>query len=434
MTALPRVSNMLRMFMPAIPVASQIFGTRWSKQPSTAPLPRNYQVAVFCDTGNDPDDIFAHVYQARHMGKHLSLVVTTLYNPQEKARICSAVFKQLGIQPRIVAGYGTSGGDQATWMRAYPCWPQKFGIPGSTNSVSLIQGKAYREKFTTDMQTAPIEVETVSERLGELLTQSNKQLVIIGQAPLTDLTRACEKIPRLLQRVNRIVMMGGWFCDETGGILRLGYNTAVDLRSAKHILTQTDTPVFIINSELTKQFPLKEAELMVLEKSQHKTPLGEALSVDMHAYWENKKPPQGNLGLADLLTSYLTLHPEEIEQTVPVRLTFNEELVAANIDMFHEQSKHVIRVEKVGTSNIQLVTAVKDPERTRSYLISEIATLFYSNIPPESFQKIFTRTTSENIDDIAYELNHYSQSTSLQEELPLAYSSASEKQRNQGNG
>lgn len=76
------------------------------------------------------------------MRDRIRLVATTLYDPQEKARICSVVFKQLGIQPRIVSGYGATGGTLETWMRTYPCWPQKFGIPGSTNVVSLVQGKA----------------------------------------------------------------------------------------------------------------------------------------------------------------------------------------------------------------------------------------------------------------------------------------------------
>jgi inosine-uridine nucleoside N-ribohydrolase len=396
------------MLMVTVPSALVLYGLnkRFTASP-VAPLPRNYRVAIFCDTGNDPDDVFAHIYQARHMRERVSLIATTLYDPQEKARICSAVFKQLGIQPRIVSGYGATGGNQEAWMRTYPCWPLKFGIPGSTNTVSLVQGKAYREKFAKDMEEAPIEIETTSQALGQLLEGTEKNLVIIGQAPLTDLTKACDKMPRLLQRVDRIVLMGGWFCDETGAVSRLGYNTAVDLKSAKHILTQKDTSVLIVNSELTKHFPLKESELQVLEKSQHKTSLGEALSADMHSYWENKKPAKGNLGLADILTSYLAQHPEEISQTIPVRLDFNEELVAANIDMFHEQSKRVIQVEKVAKSNIQLVAAVKNPEQTRLFLISEIATLFYPNVPSASFQKIFSRVNAENIDDIAHELNSW---------------------------
>ncbi len=410
MPAIPKIANARNMLTLTVPSALAMYQFNKHRLNNTlvTPLPNNYRVAVFCDSGNDPDDLFAHIYQARHMPERLKLVVTTLYNPKEKARICSVAFKQLGIQPRIIAGYGASGGDQETWMRTYPCWPQRFGIPGSTNVVSLAQGKAYRDKFAADMEGAPIEAETAPQRLGELLNGSEKNLIIIGQAPLTDLTMACEKIPRLMQCVDRIVMMGGWFCDETGGISRLGYNTAVDLRSAKHILTQKDALVLIINSELTKQFPLKETELQILEKSQHKTPLGEALSTDMHSYWENKKPPKGNLGLADILTSYLALHPEEIGKVMPVRLTFNEELVAANVDMFHEQSKNVIQVEKVSASNIQLVTAVKNPEKIRSYLISEIATLFYPNVPSESFQKIFSDVNSENAEDIARKLNQWS--------------------------
>jgi inosine-uridine nucleoside N-ribohydrolase len=238
MTYIPKLSSVRNMLMVTVPGALALYGLNKRFTASAVPpLPHNYRVAIFCDTGNDPDDVFAHVYQARHMRERVSLVATTLYDPQEKARICSVVFKQLGIQPRIVSGYGATGGNQEAWMGTYPCWPQKFGIPGSTNSVSLLQGKAYREKFAKEMEEASIEVETTPQALGELLEGSEKNLVIIGQAPLTDLTKACDKIPRLLQRVDRIVLMGGWFCDETGAISRLGYNTAVDLRSAKHIFT-----------------------------------------------------------------------------------------------------------------------------------------------------------------------------------------------------
>jgi hypothetical protein len=307
--------------------------------------------------------------------------------------------------PHILAGYGAFGGDRDIWLKTYPCWPQKFGIPGSTNAVSLFQGVAYRTVFE-ELDGLPIEEDTVTQRLSDLSKECAQDLIIVGQAPLTDLTRACQEDPDLLKRCNRIVMMGGWFTDNNGDFLRLGYNTAVDLRSAKHILTQSDVPVLIVSSELVKKFPLTDRERAVFELSKCKTPLGEAVGIDMHNYWANKKPPKGNLGLADILTSYLAQHPEAIDVTQPVRLTFNDELVEANIDMFDPQAKNLIKVEPEETSNIHVITAVKDAEQLRISLVSEIAAIFYPNVSPEIFQKIVANLEAVGEEATAQQLNY----------------------------
>lgn len=50
-------------------------------------LPSNPNYLIDTDAGNDPDDIFAHVLSAQEFGKRIRLVTTTLYRPEEKAKI-----------------------------------------------------------------------------------------------------------------------------------------------------------------------------------------------------------------------------------------------------------------------------------------------------------------------------------------------------------
>lgn len=59
-------------------------------------LPKKPAFIIDTDVGNDPDDVLAHIYAARAFGSQIRLISTTLYRPEEKARISKLVFSQMG--------------------------------------------------------------------------------------------------------------------------------------------------------------------------------------------------------------------------------------------------------------------------------------------------------------------------------------------------
>ncbi len=347
-------------------------------------LPTKPQFIIDTDSLNDPDDVLAHIYSIKEFGESIGLVTTNLYDPKTKAKGVKLLFKLLGY-PKIPvsSGYGVDAGDEESFLKVYPCWPTKFGIPGKTNKVSLLQAKAYR-KYFSDFDTMTISEGTAVKDIISVSKTCDKNLVVIAQAPLTNLALAFDS----MQNIDRIVMMGGWLEDEHGSISRLGYNTAVDLKSSQKILEQDKVPVIIISSELVKKnkFVISDKEREVLLGSSCKTLLGQAVCDDMHAYWENKVPPKGELAIADMLTAYVAKHPESISKTQCVKLKFDERLL--DIDMFHPSSKDVIKVKKVEKSNVYIVTELVNSTKIRMQLVLSLFSLFYPGVEEKLIQEL----------------------------------------------
>lgn len=381
-----RLNAHLRLVTRSVEVErKRTFESQWVK---LLPPSQSRVFAHETDIGNDTDDVFAQVLALNDYGHQMRLVTTTLYHPEDKAKIAALFYKVFGMRVSVSSGYGVYHGEESTWLTQYPCWPQKFGIPGSTNKVSLHQAAAYKKYFSSDFESATIHQRTAVDDIVKLCRKEGQNLILVSLAPLTNLALALEKDPGCMDKINRLVMMGGWFDDAQGGIARLGYNTAVDLAASRKILEQTRFPVLIISSELVKTFTLRDKEREVFLLSPCKTKLGEAACEDMHTYRQHKIPSGGELGLADALTAYIANHPEVIRTSQPVTLTFNPDLL--KIDMFDPRSKEVIKLSEPqdGMSNVHIVKGLYEPEQLRMKLVSELLPLFYPNVLPEQFAKL----------------------------------------------
>lgn len=348
-------------------------------------VPQQPVVIIDTDVGGDPDDIFAMVLAASLFKERVSLVTTIGYCPEEKSRISDLVFRKLGLKPQIAAGYGVyKNEDSSHWLERFPCWAKRFGIPGETDKVTLLQAKPYRNLFKK-FDSVPVTPNSAADELVKLCRASSKDVVIIGQAPLSNLAQAKALDAESLSTVNRIVLMGGWFEDDERRIVRLGFNTNTDLHASKQVLQQKTTPVLIVNSEMVKKFnfTLRDKEREVFRMAPSKIKLGKALYEDMENYWLHKTPSGGELGLADALTVYLAKHPEAISHSRAVEIEFDDDLL--HVDMFHPQSKKAMRVREVAESNIRVVDELHDPLEVRKALISSLVPLFYPGVSVENF-------------------------------------------------
>lgn len=368
-------------------------------------FPDNPRYAVDTDAANDPDDLEALNYLLEDYGKKLALITTTLYRPEEKAKACMLFLQQHGIKIPVSSGYGVYRGEEALWSKRYPCWPEKFGLPGSTNKLFPLQVQAYR-KYFSDFDKIVINERTAPCDLAQFCRKHKKNAVLVSLAPCTNIYLAHQYDPGCLDSINRIVAQAGWFENDCGEITRLGYNTSVDLEASRFLLEQTKVPVFIVSSALIKKydFSLRDKEREVLKKSTQKTALGKALCEDMHMYRENKVPAGGELPIADMLAAYIATHPEAISKTQSVVLIFNEKLM--HIDMFHPDSKNVIKVRTVEDGNIHIIREIHEPENIRRCLIASLLPLFYPKTSKEEFEKLID--TMSDAQEIANCLNEKS--------------------------
>lgn len=365
--------------------SSNIITTAYFQQ-----LPQELKVAVHTDIGNDPDDALALflMLQAMQQGEmpkgSLQQIVTTLYRPAQKAAIAAKICSFMENNAiSIFPGSGCDAEKPSDFMQAYPFWPAIWGIPGSTNAVSLGQGRGYEALPLTNSQ--------ITTEGPASFAASRKDTVMLGLAPFTDLAKMVDRG----ERMNRLVIMGGYFGKENNGnieVARAGYNTAIDPDASEKVLTQTKYPVLIFNSQHVTdwQFSWKQEEILAILFSEEKNELGEALAKDLTFYWSEKKPkPFGSLVMADVLTVYAgVLHPELIKATMPVEFTFHAKHchnaatgVNEPIDMMHAQAKTLFSVNKKDASNIHIVTELTvEPEILRNQIIEKIATsLFFKN-------------------------------------------------------
>lgn len=354
-------------------------------------LPANGKLKVDTDVGNDTDDANALVYALQpNNSVTLNGISTTLYRPYQKACIAAKIcnFFQRNDVP-IYPGYGCDPKSAADFMATYPFWPEMiFKVPGFGNAVSAKQGVAFERE----------DLPHSSKQLQPTPIQYYENDIVLGLAPYTNIANALESCGRL----NRIVLMGGFFTNEVSGqIERPGYNTAIDPAASAKVLMQTKHPVLIFNSQHIKdwKFAWSEAEIRAIINSQErKKPLGDAMANDLDWYWNNKRPNRGDLVMADVLTTYVgVLHPELIEETQPVEFTFNSPIyhnpqtnVDEKIHMMHPQAKMLFSVKKTEQGNVHIVTKIKDVGGLRNKIVQELAVLFFFKTE-ESFAQAVAR-------------------------------------------
>jgi inosine-uridine nucleoside N-ribohydrolase len=295
----------------------------------------------------------------------------------------------------IYLGYGSAPQTPEDFIAAYPFWPTVWGTPGFTNAVSLGQGKGF-EKLSFQAEQIHSE-KSATQAIEATATKHGETEVMLGLAPYTDLAKSIDKCGK----INRIVLMGGYFGKEEDGkieVSRAGYNTAIDPHASEKILTETKHPVLIFNSQhITNwKFSWAQEEILAILCSKEKNALGEAIAKDLAHYWSVKKPtPYGSLVMADVLTTYVgVLHPELIKSTMPVEFCFNamtyqnpETHLDEPIHMMHAQAKTLFTVHKKDASNVHIVTELAmDPEILRTQIVGDLAiSLFFKD--KESFTK-----------------------------------------------
>lgn len=342
-------------------------------------MPKLPEYSVFIqdiNIGDNVDSLWGAAYLARNLGDALVLGTTNFWHPEERAKMLKIVYGSMRACASVSSGYGVFLDKEDMFLDLYPCWPQeKFGIPGKTNRLSLLQPEVFRKWFG-NFNEFEFSYDTAVVDIIKKAHIYENSLIIVSQSSLTNIALAYLSAPIVMSKINRIIMADKPVCDSDGNIAKLGYGIALDLEAAKIILEQRDIPVFIISSEVCKQFILQESEREDLALLKTNKVFSLALYEEMQNCWLNKIPAKTPLEMIDLLTSYIALHPEVVSQIQPVRFEFDgvllKKITEEHIDMFNSLLGNVMTFDSVDKSNVYIVTQLYEPELIRKTLVEEI--------------------------------------------------------------
>eukprot|EP01116_Phalansterium_solitarium_P006618 TRINITY_DN18947_c0_g1_i1.p1 TRINITY_DN18947_c0_g1~~TRINITY_DN18947_c0_g1_i1.p1 ORF type:complete len:397 (+),score=83.48 TRINITY_DN18947_c0_g1_i1:72-1193(+) len=331
------------------------------------------------DIGNDIDDVLAFLVVMDTLPReHVLGITTTFFRPDRKARIAKLLLREYGWpQVPVYAGVGIYDAEKDVHLmnELYRLWPPQFPLPWLENSISCNEGSAYQKHYS-GFDSVTYEGHGL-DKLREKIQASKGDLVLLSIGFHTNLAAVWDTIQD--NSINRIVLMGGWFENPDGSMKRLGYNTVVDLEASRTLLEQTTVPVLIVGSEFCRAYGIKRVEYQALRDKAEKLGsrvISRAIMDDMTFWFENKnqKGADDVVHIGDPLAAYLACHPEEIKETVPVRVKFAK--YEAGMHMFHANASSYAEVKRVSESNIHVVKSVKDPEKLRKAIVDIVSRSF----------------------------------------------------------
>lgn len=319
------------------------------------------------DGGYDVDDYIAHVTSALRFGSQIVGASTTMYYPDDKARLSRLIYSELGVTIPVYAGEGLYRGQENLFKSMYPAWPPQFGGPYP------LQGQPYYEIFGEKLNA----FRTESGGVDQLIAASHrygKRLVIVVQGPMTNIAAVLQKDPDFGRRVDSVVVMGGWFETPDHQLIRLGYNTILDLDATKRALTDLHLKVVVVNSQMIKDSKLiihRHEELEPMIASQERSLLGRALVQDLQNWEAHSRNTMGDIVLADPVAALIARYPHLIASQRFVKLEFSP---LNDLHMLSKGTGKLIAVREVAPSesNVMIVDSLHSPELIRKAMVSDL--------------------------------------------------------------
>lgn len=330
------------------------------------------QDAVFwidTDLGFAADDFMALVIAGRRLGSRLKGVSTTLYRPDEKARMSRLILDELALcHVPVYAGEGVFERDAESFRRRYPRWPPRFGpSPRQGQALAAVFGRSRVASKRFGEQGAAALTSAVHQHAGKIV------VVVLG--PMTNLAKALRKDPSIARKIRQVVVMGGWYLKPDGrSVKRPSYNTLMDLEAARQVFSRRDLRLMVVNSQTLEDagMTLTAREQRRMQSTRPGTPLARALLRDMRSWSETIGAHRGGrLALADPVTVAVALRPQSARSTSPVRIRLID---LPGVHMMHERVGELIRFSLGDRTfdRVRVVTRFRDPGRLRQEIVSEL--------------------------------------------------------------
>jgi inosine-uridine nucleoside N-ribohydrolase len=335
-------------------------------------LPRNPSFWIDTDIGFDSDDCVAHVVAAMRFGSKIKGISTSLYDPKGKAKLSKLLLSKLGLsRVPVYAGIGfkpekgaTEAASVEAFRRKYPGWPPQFGQPYQG------QGAAYKEQFGAQLSRQRVKGNAV-DALIRAANDSNGSLVVVALGPLTNLAAAIKKEPGIVSKIDRVVVMGGWF-EKEGQISRMGYNTIMDLDAAKTVFGNKKLKVLLVNSQAIKDARIivdRNREFEYLQGRGGKNRLSRALYGDMARWVTHSRNTMGDIALADPVTALLAAQPFRIKRTERATI---DVIPDREVHMMDSRAAGLIKVRPAREGNVSIVRQIKKPSKVRRMIVGDL--------------------------------------------------------------
>lgn len=248
------------------------------------------------DIGDDIDDVLA-LYLGLHLSEIEIVGISTVYeNTELRARMAKKCVRLAGRDIPVYAGIGT------------PYDGENF------------RGTEHRFcQYTPDLENpefAPRNAGAPGERAAEAILEAaaryGKALTVLAIGPLTNVACALRRSPEIMNRVRRIVFMGGSYYSQFRE-----WNVICDVDAAKTVFGSA-VPLECVGTDVTERTEIPRREHDAFLQARGSDPLTAYLFECIRlwtAAYERK------ILLHDPLTLYYCAHPEALlMETVPVYL------------------------------------------------------------------------------------------------------------------
>jgi len=239
-----------------------------------------YNIIIDTDIGDDIDDAMAIAYAAMHPRINLLGLTTVFWDPDKRCSLVLELLKQLGVKNiPCHSGFAKPKGS-SIWDggESQEYWGNQFPFIQTT----------YKENFRDAI-----------EYIIDTVMNSTLPVTLVGIAPATNIAEAIITEPRIAEKLEGLVLMGG---NVEGN--EAEYNLCRDIK-AYDIVFKTDIALTLAPLEITKQLYDKNFK----EKLNFTGKNGQVLT-ELYNFWEPYKKDKPDAVLYDLATVMLLTKPE----------------------------------------------------------------------------------------------------------------------------
>ncbi|MDP3270095.1 MAG: nucleoside hydrolase [Legionella sp.] len=340
---------------------------------------KQFDYIIDTDIGGDIDDVLALIVALK--SGHPPLAVTTNHiDPEEKARIAKLVLTESGFpEISVFSGVGVRRHEpKALFLEQNSLWPPAYGYPNPDSGEKewhIKQAVPYKEYYGDLFENIDIEQEFAPDfiaRIAKNYSPENK-LTIVALGPLHNIEAAIELNESIKNNI-KIYSMGGDYPK--------GYNWLISPQISSKVLDEVE--MICISSEFidSNDLYISSEEFAELEKS-NQSILGKAVVSDWKNWHKIDENHKKNTYLADPVTTYLAIHPEEINRLTPKKVSFpclnangqlNEELEGLWYNYPGLKDK-IIHISNDNLSHLYFVKSIKSTARIRNKIIEALTNI-----------------------------------------------------------
>jgi inosine-uridine nucleoside N-ribohydrolase len=243
------------------------------------------------------------------------------------------------------------------------------------NDMYSKQGEAYEDQLDA-VSPDSTDVASILQAIASAVEEArhhDKMLNIVSIGPLSNIAAFIAAFPNLVPYIN-IWHMGGWFSNDVGSLKRSGYNSGIN-PSASQLVFTSDARVFVVSSDIVQRTNIeidKETTWRELTKINQVSDSDWVKAIKRD--WVNWNAAFLPIRFADVLTTYLELHPENITKLIQydVKYQFHLDHTHYGDEGFMKTDPPILSIEPSKDANVFVVMGYKGPKKALSSILGVV--------------------------------------------------------------